>query len=106
MPVHVRRLRCRVTVRTGRRAEPVAHHPEGPARPELHYALPAPAPRGEAGQPEPAQTVTEYPRAAEDPAPAPDVKQADPRAVADRVYDLMRQEITDARLRGGSRRKG
>ena len=104
MPVHIRRLRCRVTVHTGRRAEPPAHHPEGPARPELHYALPAPAPRGESGHPEPAQTVTEHPRAAED--PVPDVKQADPKAVADRVYDLMKQEIADARLRGGSRRRG
>lgn len=103
MPVHVRRLRCRVTVRTGRRAGPIAHHPEGPARPSMHFVLPEPTPRGEAVHPEPSQTVTEHPKAADAPAPVRDVKKADPKAVADRVYDLMKQEIIDARRRGGSR---
>lgn len=99
MPVHIRRLRCRVTVKTGERDAPVAHHPEGPKRPSLHFALPEPAPRAEAAPPEPARVVPAQEAAA--PEPEQEVRKADPRAVADRVYELMRQEIALSRQRGG-----
>jgi hypothetical protein len=104
MPVHIRRLRCRVTVRTGGRTGTATHRSEGPHRPSMHFALPEPAPRGESTRPEPAQTVTEH-AAAQEASPTPELKatvnKADPRAVADRVYELMKQEILLGRQRGG-----
>ena len=106
MPVHIKRLRCRVTVKTGGRDAPVAHRPEGPKRPSLHFALPAPAPRAEAAPPEPARIVPAQPEESAAPQPEPEVRKADPRAVADRVYELMRQEIALSRQRGGDRRTG
>jgi hypothetical protein len=73
------------------------------ARPEMAFALPAPQPGGEGG-PEPSQTATENGGGAEageiGPKPAPAPQQADARAVADRVYELMKQEVVLARLRG------
>ena len=102
MPVHIARLRCRVTVKTGGRDAPAAHHPDGPQRPSMHFALPEPTPRTEAAPAEPAQAVTAQPQAAAQKEPEPDVRKADPRAVADRVYDLMRQEIALSRERGGA----
>ncbi len=105
MPVNIRRLRCRVMVKTGGRDAPVAHHSEGPKRPSLHFALPEPEPRAEAVPPEPANPVREEPQAVT-PGPEQEVRKADPRAVADRVYELMRQEIALSRQRGGSGRGG
>lgn len=102
MPVHIARLRCRVTVKTSGRDAPAAHHPDGPQRPSMHFALPEPAPRAEAAPAEPAQAVTTQPQAAAQKEPEPDVRKADPRVVADRVYDLMRQEIALSRERGGA----
>jgi len=93
MPVHIRRLRCLVTVKTGGRDAPVAHHPEGPKRPSLHFALP-----------EPARVVPTQSQEVVAPEPEQEVRKADPRAVADRVYELMRQEIALSRQRGGDRR--
>jgi len=72
----------------------------------MHFALPEPEPRAEAIQPEPAQTVTEHAHGAAETETETDVKKADPRLVADRVYDLMKQEIVLTRQRGGSRRTG
>jgi len=106
MPVHIRRLRCRVTVKTRGQEAPVTHQPAGPQRPSMHFALPEPEPRAEAIQPEPAQTVTEHAQGAAETEPETDVKKADPRLVADRVYDLMKQEIVLTRQRGGSQRTG
>ena len=104
MPVHIRRLRCRVTVKTAGRDAPAAHHPDGPQRPSMHFALPEPAPRAEAAESEPvqAQAQATQPQAAAQKEPKPDIRKADPRAVADRVYDLMRQEIALSRERGGT----
>ena len=104
MPVHIRRLRCLVTVKTGGRDAPVAHHPEGPKRPSLHFALPEPLPRAEAAPPEPARVVPTQSQEVVAPEPEQEVRKADPRAVADRVYELMRQEIALSRQRGGDRR--
>ena len=76
------------------------------ARPEMSFVLPPPKPAGDAGQ-EPSQTGAEpggggtgpgETRPAAPPAPG----KADARAVADRVYELMKQEILLARQRGGA----
>lgn len=105
MPVHIRRLRCRVTVKSGGREASATHRSEGANRPSMHFVLPEPAPRSEATRPEPSQTVTEHAQAVEA-APTPEAKttinKADPKMVADRVYELMKQEIVQGRRRGGT----
>ncbi|MGI4788790.1 MAG: hypothetical protein ACRYFS_08065 [Janthinobacterium lividum] len=109
MPVHIKHLRCRVTVKSKGHDAPVTHHPSGPSQPSLKFALAAPAPRAEASQPEPiqaVQTAAGKPGEAKTTEAASEAKKADPRVVADRVYDLMKQEITLARQRGGSGRRG
>ncbi|MEO7714739.1 MAG: DUF4157 domain-containing protein [Capsulimonas sp.] len=75
------------------RGLPIQREPP-PPKPSMEFALPAPAPV--AGMPEPSQTATEE-RGAK---PTPNVQQPDARAVADRVYDLMRQEVILGRMRG------
>jgi hypothetical protein len=75
------------------RGLPIQREPP-PPKPSMEFALPAPAPV--AGMPEPSRTATEE-RGAK---PTPNVQQPDARAVADRVYDLMRQEVILGRMRG------
>jgi hypothetical protein len=60
----------------------------------MAFAMPAPAPSS--GMPEPSQTATEE-RGSK---ATPNVGQPDARAVADRVYELMREEVRLGRLRG------
>jgi hypothetical protein len=77
------------------------HQDEPPARPALAFSLALP-PLLREGGPEPSQTTTEAgsegaaTRAQPDASPSP----VDARSVADRVYDLAREEIRLARLRG------
>lgn len=89
------------------RSESVLGHGGEPPRPEMTFALPAPEPPGEGGL-EPSQSATERGggAAAGEAAPQPPAgaRQADARAVADRVYDLMKQEIVLGRQRGAGRR--
>ena len=73
------------------------------ARPALSFALPLPAVRAEVQTPELSALHTgthEGPNAAPGAGSAP----PDIGAVADRVYELMRAEILQARQRGGTRR--
>jgi len=99
MAIRIRNLTCRVTVSKGRKSDTLQRG-EQPARPSLAFTQPEPAPHGETG-PEPSRTVTEARETAGEKRQrkaSPD--KADPRAVADRVYDLMKEEISLARLRG------
>ena len=57
---------------------------------------PAPGLAKSGGAPEPSQTATEG-RDANTTAPTPSPRRADPRAVADRVYELMKQELAHVR---------
>ena len=91
------------------RHQPVAsrssalHQAASAARPALSFALPLPEVRAEVGTPEPSALHTgthENPNAAPGAGSAP----PDIGAVADRVYELMRAEILQARQRGGGRR--
>lgn len=78
------------------------HQASGPPRPELAFALSS-ARSSSVAASTPAQKGTEesgQPGAKVDPA------QTDARAVTDRVYELMKQEIALGRERGASRRKG
>ncbi|BDI34273.1 hypothetical protein CCAX7_63240 [Capsulimonas corticalis] len=75
------------------RALPIQREMAAP-KPSMAFALPAPAPVS--GTPEPSQTATEE-RGGK---ATPNTQQPDARAVADRVYDLMRQEVIQGRRRG------
>lgn len=75
------------------------HQASAPPQPALAFALPAP--RGGAAR-IPAQQATEE---SGEPAVKVQPAQADARAVADRVYELMRQEIALGRERGVSPRR-
>jgi hypothetical protein len=69
-------------------------------RPSMSFAMPAPAPRAES-VPEPSQTASDQQEADR---PVPQARGADAQAVAERVYDLMREEIRLSRQRGMMRR--
>lgn len=69
-------------------------------RPSMAFAIPSPAARAET-MPEPSQTATDQQEAGKG---GPQARGADARAVAERVYDLMRDEIRLARERAGMRR--
>lgn len=73
------------------------------ARPALSFALPLPEARAEVRTPEPSALHTE---AKEDSGAAPGAGGDPPDigAVADRVYELMRAEVLQARRRGGTLR--
>lgn len=79
---------------------------EAQERPELIFFQPPPEPGGESGKP-PSGTATETGGGGAGagqtgPKKPPAPQQADARAVADRVYELMMQEVVLARLRGGA----
>ena len=75
------------------------HQASGPPRPALAFALPTARTGGESGM-VPAQTATQE---SGEPAAKAAPAQADARAVTDRVYALMKQEIVLGRERGFSR---
>lgn len=104
MALKINILRCRVRVRGGRSEESPLYQEEGPERPELLFALP--------NAPVSLETGTEYGRTAEaarerghnvmaPEAGGVNTRRVDPRAVAERVYDLFREETRKRRERGG-----
>ena len=90
------------TAETKNRVGGGLHQAAAPPKPAFAFALPLTGGMGGI-RPVPAQTATEESGTSEAKS-APD--KADARAVADRVYDLLKQEIAAGRLRGGARRKG
>lgn len=98
MPTRIKQLHCRVRVKTGGNQQ--AHQPAArPVQPALTFAMPQAEPRGESG-PEPSQTATQQRGQTSDAQPAADPAHVDPQQVADRVYELMREEIRHGRNRG------
>ena len=107
MAVRIKRLQCNVSVRVGGK-EAVAHQDQKLGRPTMEFARPLPQQRSEQTLPEPSQTLSDAHAAsnhAEGEKPTHAAQQADARAVADRVYVLMQQEVALARLRGGAKRQ-
>ena len=96
MAVHIRNLVCRVSVRGKRKADSL-HRGEQPQRPSLTFLQPEPPVQA---QPLPSQTATEQSEHGAQQLGKPSPSDADPRAVADRVYDLMKEELSIGRLRG------
>ena len=83
----------------------VLNQGETHSRPELIFFQTPPEPSGESGEP-PSGTATDAGGGGADaegtgPKASPEPRKADARAVADQVYELMRQEVVHARLRGG-----
>lgn len=97
MPIEIARLICNVTVHSKEKRSPLHRDPK-PKQPDLLFK----APTDGAGQAPPAPSQT----ASEDKGPASgkhgaEPTHADPRKVADQVYELMLQEIRLSRMRQG-----
>lgn len=95
--VNIRRLVCTVRVRSDSNPN-VGHRTPAPERPSLHFAMPmgdAPSQTG----PTSAETATEGRNVDEDRPPAHPTA-VDPKRVADRVYELLKEELYALRLRG------
>ncbi len=87
----VEQLKCRVRLKSGKKKDDRAK----PVAPSLEYAQPeplSPKPRQDAATDQANGDVDNVGEA---------VQRVDPRKVADRVYELMRNEIRDGRARGG-----
>jgi hypothetical protein len=97
MPIHIERLRCSIVLRAREESSP-EHAASGPDRPTLEYAVPASQQATQAG-PTPDETATER-ASRNDEETTPATRQADPRLVTDRVYEMMREELRTARMRG------
>lgn len=106
MPVKIERLTCRVSVKTGRK-KTALHASPAPPKPTMHFASPSAQPRSEAAQPSPGQSTAGESNhgegAGHDQGKAAPARTADVRAVSDRVYELMTQEIALAQRRGMGR---
>lgn len=98
MALTIRRLRCRFTVQVGGRSHR-RHAAEGSARPQLDYSLPA-SPHTPEGDLPPSESASEQtgPAGANSPVSS---RRADPRKVADRVYELMKEEARISKMRTG-----
>lgn len=103
MPVKIERLTCRVSVKTGRKP-PVLHGSQAPAKPTMHFALAPVEPRSETTHPSPGQSADGEANSGtgggHDAGASAPARPADVRAVSDRVYELMTQEIALAKRRG------
>jgi hypothetical protein len=94
MGVRIGKLVCTIRV-SGLPARQIQFAPEGPAHPALSFDLPVVQEHREFVSP----AQNDEPSVS-DASPEMAPKGADPRKVADRVYDLMRREIQSARERG------
>jgi hypothetical protein len=95
--INIARLVCNVTVKTGEKKSPLSKDAKA-QRPDMHYRTAEPHKGGQSPA-SPSETATE------DKGPAAGKSEvsasgADPHKVADRVYELMKQEIRLGRLRG------
>lgn len=106
MSVRIRRLHCRVTVKSGGKSRVLMYKDEKRPAPALAYAMPAPQPKLEAPADEPSATAVKERGAAAGAKTTLDSRRVDPKLVADRVYDLMMKEIALARERGEMRYGG
>jgi hypothetical protein len=107
MSIRIHRLTCTVRVRTGLQKHEVHNAGRAPSRPTLQLAhLPAP----DAGSDHGVEEMAGLLKGAKDAKPVDQIVQeavahVDTQAVADRVYNLMREEALHSRTRGfGGRR--
>lgn len=100
MAIRIKRLHCRVMVKTGGKSRPILAKDEKRPTPSLAFAMPSARPRTEGAGQEPAASAIEEKGAAAGRKPRIDPRRVDPKLVADRVYDLMMKELHLARERG------
>ncbi len=100
MQLTIKNLKTTVRVKTGRK-ESALHQGPRPERPSMEYAMPITEPVVHA-EPDPGKTATQGKGAASKRTPI-SAKNADPKKVADRVYELMKREIILGMQRGGTR---
>ena len=89
--MQVKSLKSRVRLKSGNKKDDRAK----PVAPSLEYAQPeplSPKPRQDAATDQANRDVENVSEA---------IQKVDPRKVADRVYELMKNEIKDGRARGG-----
>ncbi len=98
MAVNVRRLVCNVTVKSTAKKSPL-HKDAKSKHPDLKFREAGSHQSGE-GSPPPSETATEGKGPASGNAPV-SASGADPHRVADKVYDLMKQEVRLGRMRSG-----
>jgi hypothetical protein len=97
LSINVRRLVCNVSVKSKEKKSPLHKDPKA-KKPDLQFREAAP----QSGQAPPvgSETATEDKGPAAGRAPV-SAAGADPRRVAEKVYDLMKEEVRLGRLRGG-----
>ena len=97
MPTRIRALHCLVRVRSGTR-DVALHRDERPPRPALEFAMPVAGTAAES-LPLPSESASEERGPAAGKA-AVSASQTDPGQVADRVYELIKQEVRLGLQRG------
>lgn len=98
MATTIKLLRCRIKVKSRSQRESL-HEPARAERPSLEYAQPMGQETTHAENAIPAKTATED-RNASTQRERINPREADPKQVADRVYELMKEEVRLGRLRG------
>jgi hypothetical protein len=98
MPITIKTLRTTVKVKSQQRGSPL-HQSARAERPSMDYAMPI-AEATIQGEPDPNKTATLGKGAASNRKPI-SAKNADPKKVADRVYELLKSEIVLGQDRGG-----
>ncbi len=94
--INIQRLVCNVTVKTGKEQSPLGKNAQA-KKPSMHFAAAPPKGAGEGG-PVPSETATQG-KMQDDSTPS--ALRVDPQKVADKVYELMKQEIITGRMRRG-----
>lgn len=94
----IRRLSCHIRIVDGNK-ESISHKEATPSKPELVHLTTAEEPR-QGGQVEPSRSATEERNPATGRKPV-SAKNADPKVIADKVYDLMMRDARAGRLREG-----
>ena len=98
MPLTIQTLKTTVKVKSKVKESPL-HQPGRPERPSMNFAMPI-TEQVAHGEPDPNKTATIGKGAASHRAPV-SAKNADPKKVADRVYELMKREVLLGKQRGG-----
>lgn len=100
MQLRIRRLECNVTIRTGQRRD-ITQGPQGPENPSMAYAMPFGGLGGESSAPPGEMALGDNAASSGQSQQSTSASAADPRAVAERVYDLMKDEVRLEKLRSG-----
>ena len=96
MSINIQRLVCNITVKTGKEQSPLGKDGQS-KKPSMHFAS-APSRGSVEGGPVPSDTATQGKSQGDE---TPSALRVDPHKVAEKVYDLMKQEVVLGRMRRG-----